>query len=131
MPYETLEKLQHIRNEQLKDDNDDYEDPNKVVEEDEDLDVDAPLSGSKKNELSTRANEILEEESKREEIIKTLKPKIASGIKNNQIHQWSMSISFFGSPPDVNLPSKDIQVIEDAYEMYPSFVDVLFCGLDY
>lgn len=85
LPYDLLEKLQQIRKELTKDDNDDYEDPNKVQEEDEIANDADPLNGGQKknNELSTRANEILEEEFKREEIIKTLKSKIASNIDSN------------------------------------------------
>jgi len=132
LPYDTLEKLQRIRKELTKDDNEDFEDPSKVEEEDEDLDASAPLSGNKKNELSTRANEIIEEELKREEIIKTLKDNIAGGISSDRIHQNSWTFNLFQSPPEgVILPAKKLHVIEDYFEMYPSFDDILFCSLDY
>lgn len=95
------------------------------------MDADAPLNGENKEEISTRASEILEEESKREEIIRILKDKIADGIKQDQIHQSSCRVSCFGLPSEqLTLPSKDVQVIEDSFEMYPSFTDILFCSLD-
>ena len=61
----------------------DYDYPAKVNEEDENLSDNDPLSGKKGNELSTRATQILEEEYKREAIIKELKGSIASGIKGD------------------------------------------------
>ena len=72
-------QLQGIRNKDFKEEID-YEDPAKVNEEDENLSDNDPLSGKKGNELSTRANQILEEEYKREKIIEALKNQIASGI---------------------------------------------------
>ena len=64
----------------MKDLGEDYEDPNKVEEEDLDLDDTAKLNGDKGNELSAEANLILEEEYKREEIIRVLKSNIADKI---------------------------------------------------
>lgn len=76
---------------------------------------------------------IREEEYRFNQTNKYLKSILGDNIKKDQIHQHNFKTSLFKCPPEEVIVEniEKLHVIEDYWEMFPSFFNILYGSLDY